>query len=169
MISISQTSEIGKFQNDLINEQLMSYEGETRISTSIDSAWMEYNLERFFDTKENALKFRSSSNNDSIILTNSERDLIILFFRNGENLKLTDNSTEFTIVEENQAISHLKSNYGNQVVYISKPLFIRNESLAIAFFANLCCGQIYGYVNFSFYRKENEIWKRWIDISSGAF
>ena len=36
-ILVDQTNEIQKFQNDLINEQLMGYDGEAKNSTSIDT------------------------------------------------------------------------------------------------------------------------------------
>ena len=169
-ISISQTNEIQKFQNDLINEQLMGYNGEIKISTSIDTPWMEYHLRRLFpDSTESILTFTSVVTKDTIVLTETERDSIISFFQNPDNLKLTVNPTEFGTVEISQALKHLKEYHDNQVVFISQPLFIRDDKIGIAFFANLCCGHIYGYVNFSFYQKENDIWSRWIDMSSGAF
>lgn len=167
---VGQTNEIQKFQNDLVNEQLMRYNGETKISTSIDTPWMEYHLRRLFpDSAESTLTFTSVATKDTIVLTETERDSIISFFQNSDNLKLTDNPTEFATVEIGQALEHLKDDHDNQVVFISKPLFIRNDELGIAFFANLCCGHIYGYAHLSFYRNQNEIWTRWIDISSGAF
>ena len=169
-ILVGQTNDIQKFQNDLINEQLMSYDGETKISTSIDIPWMEYHLRRLFpDSTENTLTFTPVATKDTIVLTETERDSIISFFQNPDNLKLTVNPTTFATVEISQALEHLKDDHNNQVVFISKPLFIRDDEIGIAFFANLCCGHIYGYVHLSFYRKQNEIWTRWIDISSGAF
>lgn len=167
--SFSQTAEVEKFQNDIVNDQLMGFDGETRISTLIDSLWMEYHLKRIRNTKDKESKFKSPKGTDSLTLTESETDLIIRFFENPENLKLTANPTEFATVDTNEVIDHLERNHKNQVIFISKPLFIRDDGIGIAFFANFCCGGIYGPVNFSFYRKEKEVWTRWLDISSGEF
>ncbi|MEQ8909451.1 MAG: hypothetical protein RIC95_09690 [Vicingaceae bacterium] len=170
IVLVGQTNEIQKFQNDLIKNQLMKYEGETRISTSIDTPWMEYHLRRLFpDSTESTLTFKSAATKDSIVLTEAERDLILSFFQNPDNLKLSMNPTEFSTIEIDSALNHLKDDHDNQVVFISRPLFIRDDKIGVAFFSNLCCGHIYGHVNFSFYQTENEIWTRWIDISSGAF
>lgn len=167
--SFCQTTEVEKIQNDIINEQLMGYDGETRISTLIDSHWMEYHLERLRNTKENEPMFKSPKGTNSLTLTELETDLIIQFFENPENLKLSANPTEFETVDTSGIIDHLERNHKNQVVFISRPLFIRDGRIGIVFFANFCCGGIYGPVNFGFYRKEKEIWTRWIDISSGEF
>lgn len=169
IISFGQSNDVIKFQNDVISKQLMDYDGETRISTLISSPWIEYHLSILRDTNEHMHKFKARTNADSLTLTESETDLIIQFFENPENLKLTYNPTKFTTIDTSKVINHLKKNYYHQIIFISKPLFIRDSKIGIAFFANLCCGGITGPVNFSFYRKENDIWKRWIDISSGEF
>ena len=147
----------------------MSYDGVTAIASSIDSTWMEFNLTGLLETTGNSLTFKSFSSKDSICLSKMERELIISFFQNADNLRLTHNPTQFAQIEENMALKHLKVNSENQVIFISKPLFIRDDSLGIVFYANLCCGQFYGYVNLSFYRIVSRTWTRWIDISSGAF
>ena len=167
---VAQTNEIQKFQKDVVQGQLMKYEGETKISSSIDSAWMADILMRTnSDSTENSLIFKSTNSIDSIVLTEIERDLIFSFFKNPKNLELTVNPTKFDTIDINKVLDHLRKNHDNQIVFISQPLFIRQGKIGIVFFANLCCGHIYGHVNFSFYLQENSIWTRWIDMSSGAY
>lgn len=58
----------------------------------------------------------------------------------------------------------------SRVVYlISKPIFIRNNSIALVHYSRLCCGGIYGPDEVIFYKKENDRWKKWVFVSQGAF
>lgn len=52
---------------------------------------------------------------------------------------------------------------------LSKPIFIRGNAIALFYVAHLCCGGIYGPVDLSFYKKENNKWQKWIRIDGGAF
>ena len=65
--------------------------------------------------------------------------------------------------------SFLIQNRNKDLYLFSKPIFIRNNSVALFYVANLCCGGIYGPVDLSFYRKNGKLWQRWIRIDGGAF
>ena len=58
----------------------------------------------------------------------------------------------------------------SRVVYlISKPIFIRNNTVALVHYSRLCCGGIYGSDEVLFYKKEIGRWNKWIFISQGAY
>jgi hypothetical protein len=65
--------------------------------------------------------------------------------------------------------SFLIQNRDKELYLFSKPVFIRNNTIALFYVVRLCCGGIYGPVDLSFYRKENDGWQRWIRVDGGAF
>ena len=166
----SQTNDKQSFYKDVIQSQLMEYHGETKICISVDSSWINYQLNRLqVDSQKPTLVFKSRNTQDSIQISSKERDSILAFFSQIDNLSLTENPTEFETIASEVVLEHLKKDFQNQVVFISSTLFLRDGAIGIVYFANLCCGSFNGNVNFSFYKKENGHWIRWIDIGSGAF
>lgn len=165
----SQIPDVSKFQIDLIHRQVMDYSGEIRIAESLDSNWIDYHLGVLTDTITTRLTFHTPQHHDSLTFTEQEKDSILLFFRNIKNLTFSDNTKRFQIVPANEISLHLQKDFENQVVFVSRPLFIREGTVAVAFFANFCCGGINGPAHLSLYREENAIWTRWIYLSAGEF
>lgn len=156
-----------KFQEYLISNQKLILDSETKIANNIDSSWIEYHL---IELKDSSEKFLTNINNkDTITLSIIEMELIISFFRNQENLKFSNKQSRYSLIDKDEVNDYLKSKKSNQVLYISKPLFIRNNEYAIIFYSTLCCGGIYGQASLSLYKLINNNWTKMTDISSGDF
>ncbi|MBM6498723.1 hypothetical protein [Flavobacterium macrobrachii] len=52
------------------------------------------------------------------------------------------------------------------LIIISKPVFIRDKTIAIVYFGNFIYYKEYGYSDFCFYKLINGVWTKWIEISS---
>ena len=155
--------------NDIISNDIMKYSGEIAFSKSIDSSWVAYHLNRLSESADLTFKGKSRyfQEYDSLKLTEIELRLLENHFRSKENL--TFNYKNHRMIEIDSVMSHLKKDRENQVVYLSHPIFIRKDSIAVIFFANFCCGGINGPANLSLYKKENGKWWKWIAISGGIF
>jgi hypothetical protein len=63
----------------------------------------------------------------------------------------------------------LLANRNNDVYLFSRPAFMRNNTLVVFYVVHLCCGGIYGPVDFSFYHRVRGKWVKWFQIGGGAF
>ena len=69
-------------------------------------------------------------------------------------------------IKEDSASSHFRKN--NNLVYIfSKPLYIRDNSIALTSFV-VMCGNNCGQNEVAFYKKEKGKWIKWVVISQGT-
>lgn len=58
--------------------------------------------------------------------------------------------------------------YMTFIFYFPKPIYIRDNTICLISYTAMC-GELCGFNETSFYKKENNEWKRWIVISSGVF
>jgi hypothetical protein len=72
-------------------------------------------------------------------------------------------------IPHDSTYSFLIKDRNRDLYLLSKPIFIRGNTIALFYVAHLCCGDIYGSVDLSFYRKEANKWQKWIRVGGGAF
>ena len=166
--ALGQTDTTVEFLKDIVENQKMGYEGEVRIS-SVSTAWTREHLKKLIKPEDSGSISFFFSRRDTLHLTANEKELIIEHFSDPSNLQVSGEPWNFDTIGQRRVVGFLKNNEGSQVLFLSKPLFIRDGTVAISFFSNLCCGGISGSINVSAYRKEDHVWTRWIDLSAGEF
>lgn len=139
------------------------------ISANIDSNFINYHLKPLIIGKKQ--KFTNRHTKNTISLTNEEVSYILSSFEQQlklkwDNSQFPDNEIiEFTLINE-----YLAKDPKNSVVVISEPIYLKDRSIAVIFFSNLCCGRgIGGFVELAIYKNNNEVWERYVEISGGDF
>lgn len=158
-----------RFVLDLLEHQTMNY-GQLRVISPMDSSFFTYDIHRLDTMKTLTFKVSNTICHDSITISEEEKQLIIealkLSYSWGEDMAL---SKKYKCIEKDSLLDYLKDDDENTIALISKPVFLREGTIVVAYFINLCCGDILGNLNFGFYKIEDGIWTRWIDIRAGAF
>ncbi|AXY77969.1 hypothetical protein D3H65_30000 [Paraflavitalea soli] len=128
---------------------------------------------------------------DSIVLTAAERRFLIRQLKRSLTTALNDNLfpiskriavddiSAFVSARNRKIIDSLRamgaaardsffiSNSIHEAFFFTMPIYIRDRSIFLHFFMwNTISG---GAVNLSFYRKENDKWVKWIEVSGGDF
>jgi hypothetical protein len=110
-----------------------------------DAAWGEI----FLSKSEIKFIVRKSQNREKIIWPDS-------LFNKARKISYFD------------SIYQTRGNYKIKLFAFSQPVFIRNNSICV-FQLIFMYGYSAGYKQLYFYRKENEIWKKWLLIDLGAW
>ena len=164
---ISQTTEAKNIFWDIIDYKLYPERfSDVGYLKKVDFGMLSYHLENF--EKNTTLVYNKKT--DKITITKSEKEYIISELKASKlyswNLA---NQKNLKLVEGKDKLEFLKVDKNRELKIISKPIFIRGGKFACVFSVHLCCGHINGYVNLSFYQKNNGKWEQWIPISEGAF
>ena len=167
----SQTTESKKIFWDIVDYKLNpNNHSDIGYLDKVDFKMLDYHLSKI--KSDSTFKYFANGieKNDSIILSLSEKEYLIAELSSSKNFSwnLTDKKKLRKIEQEN-ILEFLKADRKRELKIISKPIFIKNNKVACVFSAHLCCGEINGYVNISFYKKTNGKWKPWIPISEGSF
>lgn len=121
--------------------------------------------------KESSLQYYDNpvKKTESIILTKKEKDYLISELSKSEID--WDLSTENKLVEVDyeDILEFLKADRNRELRIISKPIFIRDKTIACLFSTHLCCGRINGHQTLCLYKKIDGKWKRWIHLTHGDF
>jgi hypothetical protein len=73
-------------------------------------------------------------------------------------------------IKMDSSLAYFLSQNRSRVVYLfSKPIFIRNNTVALVYNIRLCCGGIYGPYELVYYRREGDTWKKWVFVREGAY
>lgn len=144
---------------------------ENVIVSSLPSAFVESILRQL---KSNKKVFKSIDySKTEIHLSSKEKKFIVDSFTAHAKVEWTNEDfANITVIKENQIRDYIIENKKGGYIYISAPIFIRNNSVALIFFVH-----IYGDLNangggindFSFYKLENGSWKKWITLEAGIY
>lgn len=149
------TESISKdFIQDILEYETMK-KGELSIVSGIDPSFVESHLKSL---TKNKTFISMKDSKEFIKLSEKERKLLIDSLR--QQYKTGINKDDFPLlpfIENYNMLSYLKKDINNTVAMMSNPIFIRNGEIAFGFFANFCCGGIYGNVKLGFYK--NNKWR----------
>ncbi len=116
---------------------------------------------------------RKNGITDSIVLTSTEKKYLIAELKASENFEwnLTDTSGLTTVenTSEHSAVEFLQEDKNRELKIVSKPIFMRDDTIACVFSAHLCCGHIYGHESISLYKLIDDTWTEWIIITIADF
>ena len=116
------------------------------------------------------IKDIGNATNDKLILTSEEVTYLKQHLITAKDKIWSDNlfinSSRISVDSTN---SFLIQNRNRDLYLFSQPIFIRNKTIALFYEVHLCCGDIYGSVDLSFYKKNRDVWQRWIRVDGGAF
>lgn len=153
----AQTDSITKaLLNDVINRK-----SDTSVIAYLDkiSPLMYDDMERFvrnkkvWDTKQKKYVFTLSKKEQKSILTQlaSVRETVWddNLFPKSERI-IDDKFREY-----------LKEHSTREVYIFSKPVFIRNNTIALFYLVRLCCGGVHGPIEWSYFKKTNDGWIQW--------
>ena len=163
---------------DLVNfEVYAENKGKVGYSPKVHLGMFKYHYDNF--AKDSLrLQYRAiqkaTRKYDTITLTREEKQYLITELKKAQDFewKLKPNPNLISVALETSELAilnFLKEDRLRRLKLISKPVFIRNNSIACVYSAHLCCGSFYGYTSLSFYKEVNGIWTEWIHISVGNF
>jgi len=141
------------------------------IVSKLDTVAVEFTLNNL---KTKKTVFRSIGTvKDEIILTEKEKKYILTSFRQQYHSDWTsEDFANIKVITKEQIDGYVKKDKHNGYIYISVPIFIRNGSVAIVFFANFY-GELNksggGINNLSFYQLKNGSWEKWITLEAGIY
>ncbi|MEH6538444.1 MAG: hypothetical protein V7719_18760, partial [Psychroserpens sp.] len=72
-------------------------------------------------------------------------------------------------VNKTEILEFLKADRNRELKIISKPIFIRNDTIVCLFSTHLCCGDFLGHSTLCLYKKIDGKWKRWIHLTHGDY
>ncbi|NUY82752.1 hypothetical protein HUK80_17750 [Flavobacterium sp. MAH-1] len=169
-ISFSQNQDDNKIIIDNLLKDGSYGDGELRIIPKLEKKIVEFELENLKNNKE---FFSPIDKSDRISITKEEQKKIIqeIQMQYGKTLdtKLFS-SNKWISIDYIKSYLEEKTEYNNsnRVMMISKPVYIRNNTICVVYFMHLCCGSG-GQTSLWFYKKENGNWDKWIPISQGLF
>jgi hypothetical protein len=113
---------------------------------------------------------RAGNNKGQISLTNKEYKFIKRQWKSYKGFIWPDSLLNNSLrIEQDSVYNYLSADKKRNVYQFSKPIFIRNNSIALIHLTTLCCGQIYGSDHLVYFRKDNYGWKKWIFIREGYY
>ena len=126
-----------------------------------------------FDFKPSPKKktiYITKTGKEKITLSNKEYQFVKAQYKQVREFiwpdKLFQNSLRIT---SDSLAEFLYKDRSRTVYLISKPIFLRNNTIALAHYTRLCCGGIYGDDHLLYFKKESGKWLKWIFISEGYF
>lgn len=176
-IHVSGQYSLDKLTTDYTNQVLKSaiktnsLKGyNSAIVAEMDMAILEYALNNF-KTKKKTFKSIDTAKTE-ITLTEKEKKFILSSFKKQYSSNWSNEDfANIRVIKQEQVKEYVKQDKLNGYIYISVPIFIRNGTVAIVFFANFY-GELDksgGINNLSFYRLKNESWEKWITLGSGIY
>lgn len=88
-------------------------------------------------------------------------------FLNQENINRITNINKAALNQDSLAYKKATRQFPFVFVF-TKPVYIRNNTICLISFAAMC-GRDCGRDEISFYKKENNVWTKWIVVSAGDF
>lgn len=163
--SFCQTSSLEKeLIKDFIENHTLKY-GELRI---VNNWQIKDSIIVKKDFEEKLTEFIKKKN-DSIRITNEEKNKLIKLYIKSNISKWNNFDFENKIIEYDEALNYLKLNQDNTILAISHPIFFRDNTIALINYTNLCCGQVYGNTGLGFFIKKNGKWIECKMISQGSY
>lgn len=140
------------------------------IVAEMDTAVLGYTLKNIKSSK-NVFKSIDTSST-KIRLTSKEKKYMLRAFKEQNNIPWTNEDfANLKVIKQEAVREYAQENTQNGYIYISAPVFIRDNAVAIVFFANF-----YGTVetggginNLSFYKLKNGKWENWITLEAGIY
>jgi len=171
----SQTINEEKVFFDIVDQISYSENSEIGYFKKVDSGMLNYNLKKFekLESLTYSMYQRNTKLTDSIKLSPKEKTYLIDELRASVNYEWNlKKKNKLMVVENNSPLSiqdFLMKDRNRELKIISKPIFIRDNSIVCIFSAHLCCGHIYGHTSLSFYKIIDGKWTEWIAILRGDF
>lgn len=166
------------YANGQNGSQLLGYVIQTNslkdyhnvVVAKLDSSVVEFALRNL---KTNKKTFKSIDTSSSkISLTSKEKKLLISSLEKQFQEHWTrEDFGNIKVIKQTQVKEYVKESKQNGFIYISEPAFIRENTIALVFFANFH-GEVEtggGISNLSFYKLENGSWKKWITLEAGIY
>ncbi|HLN94154.1 MAG TPA: hypothetical protein VK183_00865 [Flavobacterium sp.] len=160
--------------HEIIRKEMQQYrmESDSRVVVAdLDSIMVEFTLRRLLTSQR---VFTSVYNNRSQIkLTESEKQQLIAGLRaNYTTFWTSEDFHNLKVIRGSDLPDYIGSGGKNAYTFISNPVFIRNETVALVFSATFY-GDMqkngHGYSRLCFYRLQNGEWKSWILMEGGIY
>lgn len=138
------------------------------IVAELDSSIVKFTLRNLKSDKRMFKSIDTSS--AKISLTSKEKKFLINSLEKQFDEDWTkEDFGNIEVIKQSQVKEYIKENKQNGFIYISAPVFIRDNSIALVFFANFHGEMGDGINNLAFYKLENGSWKKWITIEAGIY
>lgn len=145
-------------------------EFEYAIAAKIDSVPFEYVIHNFINNNQRKYKSIRDSKK-KIKLSRIEKNFLIEKIKNQYNENWKNDNFKREILQPNEIKKYLEKSKKNSIVYITKPILFRNNSVALTYMVNFH-GDIStggGISQFGFYKKTKEGWEKWIMLEEGIY
>lgn len=145
-------------------------ESEIGYLKSLDSGILNRSLKDFSNQKSLTYSMlqRNTGKVDSIIISSEEKKYLISQLKKYKNFEWNlKQSNDLVIVNQDSVLNYLQENNKRKLKMVSKPVLLRNNSIACILSVHLCCGHILGHHSLSFYKNINGKWTEWININGG--
>lgn len=141
------------------------------IVAEIDTSIVEFTLRNIKSDKKVYKSIDTSKT--QISLTSKEKKYILKSFKEQNAIDWkNEDFGNIKVIKQTQVKEYTGENKQNGYIYISAPVFIRDGSIALVFFANFY-GDLRksggGINNLAFYKLENGSWKKWITLEAGIY
>ena len=141
------------------------------IVSEIDTSVVEFTL-RNLKTKKKVFKSIDTAKTEIVLKEKEKKFILISFKQQNKSNWSNEDFANIDVIKKAQIKEYVKNDKLNGYIYISAPIFIRNGTVAIVFFANFY-GELDksggGINNLSFYKLKNGSWKKWITLESGIY
>lgn len=153
----------------LLENKVMRYSKPVIVS-KLDTALVAYQLATLLNNEHNTFQLTLTGEERSISLTEQEKQKLVDGLRAQYRQRWErDDFQDHSLIDNEHMMPYLRDNYYNTVAIVSKPVFIRDGTIAMVFLANFCCGGTGGFAELSLYKKQQGSWERWIPLSQGDF
>lgn len=149
---------------DAIIKKRARIEGSVEIIEKPVAKFIEHHLTKIIHTKDRVFQNVYEGKVATIQLTEKERDSIISSLR--KELKHIWKAGDFQYpLADTNAEGYLVHKQNTRLLF-TRPIFLRNNELAVVLFGNYIPKLKYAHSDLSIYKKINGVWTVWIPISS---
>ena len=139
-------------------------EGNVEVIEKPALSIIDYHITKIVHTKDRVFQNEDESKKAIIKLTEKERDSIISALR--KELQHSWKSEDFKYPLAGTNAQGYLVNKNNTRLLFTRPIFLRNNELAVVLFGNYIPKLRYAHSDLSIYKKSKGIWTVWIPISS---
>ncbi|MEM6685234.1 MAG: hypothetical protein AAF617_05505 [Bacteroidota bacterium] len=172
----SQTADIAKVFFDIVDLEATNKSSTIGYTKKVHIGMLTNDVDSCF-AKQTSLTYtmyqRHTKRTDSIVLSVLEKQHLLIELRASKNFEWNlPINTKLEVIKDDEPLyiqNYLRKDKNRVLKIISKPIFIRNNTIACVFSADLCCGHIFGHTSLSFYKPIQGKWTEWIVICQGDF